>query len=535
MIRIRDLKLMPGHDAQALQRAAAKALHVNAQSIVQLHTVKRAIDARKKNAVCLIYSVDVALNIDESAVLRQAKSDKITIAPVTSYMPPKAKHRGKTRPVVVGFGPAGMFCALVLAKAGLCPIVLERGCDAETRRLRVERLKREGILDPECNIQFGEGGAGTFSDGKLTTGVKNERIPFVLQTFVRFGADESILYDAKPHIGTDALIHIVQRMREEIISCGGEVMFSHRFDRFTIKKGNVNLIHSTNIETQEKYTIESNVVVLSTGHSARDTFTMLRDCNVPLEKKAFSMGVRIEHAQHWLNEMQYGSVAALLPPADYKMNCITPSGARVYTFCMCPGGYVVPAASELQGVVTNGMSNFAREGVCANSAVLVSLFPQDFPGDDPLAGMRWQQQIERRAFQVAGSNYTAPAQLVGDFLHGKPSICAGSIQPTYRPGVSFCNLDDVLPSQITTALREALPIFDRKLHGFAHPDAVLTAPETRSSSPIRILRDETRQSIGVRGLYPCGEGAGYAGGIMSAALDGILTAEAIIARINENV
>ena len=376
-------------------------------------------------------------------------------------------------------------------------------------------------------IGGGKGGAGTFSDGKLNTGVKNERIGWILEQFAEAGASADILYDAKPHIGTDELVTVVQNLREKILHYGGEIRFGTRLTGIEAENGRITAVRVQSADSET--VLPASRVLLAIGHSARDTFEALHSAGVPMEPKPFSMGVRIEHPQRQINENQYGPFADApgLGAADYKLNVQLPSGGSAYTFCMCPGGYVVAAASEPGGVVTNGMSDHARDGENANAALLVTLNPADFPDGSPLGGMYWQRQIEQAAFRAGGSNYRAPAQLVGDFLKKQPSQALGAVQPAYRPGVTLCELHEVLPERITSVLEQALPELDKRLHGFARPDAVLTAPETRSSSPVRILRDETRQSS-LRGLYPCGEGAGYAGGITSAALDGMLTAEAII-------
>ena len=528
MIRIRDISLPPQQDMAQLVYAAARQLRIDHTQIKQLDIKKRSVDARKKNDVRLIYTVDVLVKGREDKILKMAHNPKTSIAQDKLYTPPKGKTPPEERPVIVGFGPAGMFCALVLAQAGYRPVVLERGQDAKTRQAAVQKFWQSGELDPSCNVQFGEGGAGTFSDGKLNTGVNNPRNYWVLEQFANAGADAEILFDAKPHIGTDVLVSVVQNLREEIIALGGEVRFGAKLTGIKIDGG---LVTGAVYETPDgERELPCRQLVLALGHSARDTFAMLDKAGIPMQPKAFSMGVRIEHPQRLINDSQYGAFAEnpALGAADYKLNVKLPDGTSAYTFCMCPGGYVVAAASEEGGVVTNGMSNRARDGQNANAALLVTLSPEDFPDKGTLGGVLYQQQLEQAAFAAGGKTYRAPAQLVGDFLAHRPSVALRSVQPTYKPGVTLCDLHDVLPERITKVLENALPELDKKLHGFASPDAVMTAPETRSSSPVRILRGENRQSD-LSGLYPCGEGAGYAGGIMSAAVDGILTAEAILA------
>ena len=527
MIRIRDISLPPDGDMARLIQTAARQLRISPNEIKQLDLKRRSVDARKKNDVRIIYTVDVAVKGREDKILKMAHCARASLAQDPVYHVPQPRSIPAQRPVIVGFGPAGMFAALVLSMAGLRPLVLERGQDAKARHAAVLEFWKAGTLDPECNVQFGEGGAGTFSDGKLNTGVKNERIGWILEQFAGAGASADILYDAKPHIGTDELVTVVQNLRETIIHYGGEVRFGVKVTGLVTEDGRVTGVRAA--QGGEEVVIPASCVLLAIGHSARDTFEALHAQGVPMEPKPFSMGVRIEHPQRLVNESQYGPFADApgLGAADYKLNVRLPDGSSAYTFCMCPGGYVVAAASEAGGVVTNGMSDHARDGENANAALLVTLNPTDFPDRSPLGGMYWQRQLEQTAFRAGGSNYRAPAQLVGDFLAKRPSQTLGAVQPTYRPGVTLCELHTVLPERITSVLEQALPELDRKLHGFAAPDAVLTAPETRSSSPVRILRDETRQSQ-LRGLYPCGEGAGYAGGITSAALDGILTAEAVI-------
>ena len=518
MIRIRDIQLPPEHNAHQLTFEAAKLLKVSNSKIRKLRLVRRSIDARKKPDVKLVYTIDVAVDGNENKILKQSGCKRASIAPQAYYKVPKGKSSAE-RPVVVGFGPAGIFAALVLAMAGLRPIVLERGEDAVRRHEKVERFFATGELDERSNVQFGEGGAGTFSDGKLNTGVNNPRIGWVLEQFVRSGAPEQILFDAKPHVGTDILLEVVQDLRRRIQALGGEVRFDAQVVDIHHKDGRVTAVE---LENGEK--ISCSACILAIGHSARDTFQMLLEQGVTMEPKPFSMGVRIEHKQSMVDLAQYGAVHPALPPADYKLVRHLEDGT-VYTFCMCPGGYVVAAASEHGGVVTNGMSLSGRDGENANAALLVTVDPSCFPYDGPLGGVQWQRDIEQAAYRIGG--YRAPAQLVGDLLAGRPSTGCRSVTPTYRPGVTWCDLSQVLPERILGALKQAIPELDRSLKGFADPDAVLTAPETRSSSPVRIVRDETRQSS-LRGLYPAGEGAGYAGGIMSAAIDGIMSAEAVI-------
>ena len=520
MIRIRDIMLPPEHDHHQLLYEASRMLKISGSKIRRLEIFRRSIDARKKPDIKIVYTIDVWIDGNEGKILKQSGCKKAALAQKTYYKVPKLRDMSAKRPVIVGFGPAGMFAALVLSMAGLKPIVLERGADAQTRHEKVQHFFQTGELDVHSNVQFGEGGAGTFSDGKLNTGVNNPRIGWILEQFVKFGAREDILFDAKPHIGTDVLLNVVQNLRERVIELGGEVRFNTKVTSLQIQDGKI-----TGVVTESNEVIACDQLVLAIGHSARDTFEELRRLEIPMEPKPFAMGVRIEHPQAMIDRAQYGREDLPLPPADYKLVKHLENGT-VYTFCMCPGGQVVAAASEEGGIVTNGMSNADRDGENANAALLVTVNPGQFPYEGVLGGMYWQREIERRAHSVSGS-YRAPAQTVGDFLAGRPSNGPGKVLPSYRPGVTWCNLHDVLPGFIADSLQEALPQLDRNLQGFADPDAVLTAPETRSSSPVRILRDEGKQSA-VRGLYPCGEGAGYAGGIMSAAIDGMICAESII-------
>lgn len=524
MIRIREIALPPEHNPAQLGFEAARLLKVANSKVRQIKIVRRSIDARKKPDVKVVYTIDVAVDGNENKILKQSGCKRAAIAPISYYKMPKAGDKPQNRPVVVGFGPAGMFAALVLAKAGLRPLVLERGEDARSRHEKVEKFFATGELDPRSNVQFGEGGAGTFSDGKLNTGVNNPRIGWILERFVEFGAAEEILFDSKPHVGTDVLLTVVQNLRNEIIRLGGEVHFNTCFTDICCENGAVKAVVTDSGEE-----IPCEHLILAVGHSARDTFEMLHTKEIPMERKPFAMGVRIEHPQEMVDMAQYGTVNHRLPPADYKLVKHL-DDATVYTFCMCPGGYVVAAASEEGGVVTNGMSYADRAGENANAALLVTIRPEDVPLDGVLGGMYWQRQIEQKCYEISGS-YHAPAQKVGDFMKKQPSVAAGNVQPTYKPGVYWCDLHECLPQRITDALEKALPQLDGNLKGFAREDAVLTAPETRSSSPVRILRDDSRQSTALRGLYPTGEGAGYAGGIMSAAIDGMEAAEAIIASL----
>ena len=525
MILIRSLRLEVGEEISALKGKAARVLGCKPGEIRELKLVKRSLDARKKNDIHYVCAVAVAVP-DEGRWLRRPRKD------IAAYKPPVYEIPQVTsdeRPVVVGFGPAGMFAALVLARAGARPIVLERGQAVEQRTAAVEAFRRGGPLDPESNVQFGEGGAGTFSDGKLNTGTHDKRMGWVLQEFYKHGAPESVTYDAKPHVGTDILVDVVRSIRQEVIALGGEVRFGARFERLVIENGAVAAVEYT--KAGEKRLQSCRHVILALGHSARDSFEHLLAQGVNMERKPFSMGVRIEHLQKDIDQAQYGRERGGLPPADYSLNVHLPDGSSAYTFCMCPGGQVFAAASEEGGVVTNGMSYSRRDGDNANAALLVTLHTEDFPGEGVLAGMYWQRAIERRAYEVTGS-YRAPAQLVGDFLAKRPSTGPGRVLPSYAPGVCWGDLRQVLPEKISTVLSAALPELGKKLRGFDDAEAVLTGPETRSSSPVRILRGSDLQGS-YRGLYPCGEGAGYAGGITSAAVDGLRCAEAVLRDLAE--
>ena len=537
MIRLHNIKIPLDHSVKTLISAAAKKLGCTQGQIMRCEISKKSVVARKKNDVCFVVSIDVTLKNPQDERRLAARLAPNIGAIVEPYAPPAhpvLKTTPAVRPIVVGFGPAGLFAALTLAESGAQPIVLERGEDVDTRTRDVHAYWENGqsAFRTTSNVQFGEGGAGTFSDGKLNTGTKDPRGEHILRTFVRFGAPQEILVNAKPHIGTDNLKHVVKAMRQEIIRLGGEVHFGARMTQIVRTNGAVSALRYE--DAQGEHELPAANVILAIGHSARDTFTMLHDSSFSLQQKPFSIGARIEHPQALINRAQYGDFAAhpALGAADYKLALHLPSGRSVYTFCMCPGGSVVASASEEDSVVTNGMSCFARDLENANSALLVGVGPEDFGSEHPLAGMYLQREIEHKAFLLGGRTGKAPAQLAGDLLAGRASDTIRSVQPSYRPGVVMGDLGELLPSYVIAAMREALPLLGRKLRGFDHPDAVLTGPETRSSSPVRIPRGEDLVSIDCRGLYPCGEGAGYAGGITSAAVDGVRCAEAVLSMLS---
>ena len=522
MIQIGNLSLPVGGTVEQLPKRAARALGVRPGALGELTVVRQSIDARNKSDVRLIYTVEVSMPGEERLV-QNAPGRNIKLVSHVPYRFPEVKRKSGLPPVVVGMGPAGLFAALFLARNGLPCIVLERGRPVEERAADVERFWETGVLDTVSNVQFGEGGAGTFSDGKLTTGTHDPRIAAVMDTLVEAGAPADVKYSHKPHIGTDVLREVVRTVRQELIRLGCDVRFEHRL--VGLEKSGDQLT-ALRVESPEGvYTLPCDAAILAPGHSARDTFAMLHELGVPMEKKNFAIGVRIEHDQQAVSRQQYGPAFEQLPPSDYKLSCHLPGGRSAFTFFVCPGGQVVAAASEKGRLVTNGMSLRARDGHNINGGFLVGVGPDDFPGD-VLAGVRFQEHWEHTAFELGGGNYRAPAQRIEDFLNRRPSEGAGAIKPTYRPGVTWTELDKTLPDYVSDTLRESLPLLDRKLHGFSAPDGVLTGVETRSSSPVRILRDEAGQSV-LRGLYPCGEGAGYAGGIVSAAVDGIRMAEAV--------
>ncbi|MEN8243208.1 MAG: NAD(P)/FAD-dependent oxidoreductase, partial [Chloroflexota bacterium] len=506
--------------------AVLKKLGIKAEDLIGYSVFKRSYDARKQNEIKLIYTIHAEVKQEKAVLRRKRKDQSVRPAPDTNYkFVTRAPEKIKNRPVVVGTGPCGLFAGLVLAQMGFNPIILERGKRVRERTVDTFGFWRQRELDPESNVQFGEGGAGTFSDGKLHTQIKDKRHlgRKVLTEFVTHGAPEEILYISKPHIGTLKLVKIVENMRNTIQELGGEIRFQSRVDDLVIEDGQ---LAGVVLSSGEK--LLGDHVILAIGHSARDTFTMLDRRGVQIEAKPFSMGLRIEHPQPLIDACRFGENAGnpILGAADYKLVHHSSNGRSVYSFCMCPGGTVLAASSEPETIVTNGMSQYSRNAGNANSAIVVEVFPEDYP-ESPLAGMEYQRKWERRAYQLGGSTYDAPGQLVGDFLAGRPSTEFGTVQPSFKPGVHLTDLSTSLPDYIIEAIREALPVFDKRIKGFLMDDAILTGVETRTSSPIRILRGKDFQSITLPGLYPAGEGSGYAGGILSSAVDGIKAAEAV--------
>lgn len=527
MIRINNLRVQLDFDFSELKQLCTKKLGIDGRKIRSVRLSKKSVDARRKNDVHFIISVDIEAE-NEDKLLKNIKG-AVAVTPY-KYGINRISSVDR-RPVVVGFGPAGMFAALVLAESGAKPIILERGGDVDSRCAAVELFQSTGKLDTECNIQFGEGGAGTFSDGKLTTGIKDKRIGYIFGRLVEFGAPDEILYMAKPHIGTDKLRGAVKNLREYVISLGAEVMFNSRFCGFESENGEISAVKF--IRGGQVYIIKTNNIILAAGHSARDVFELLYDKNIDMSQKNFSVGVRIEHLRTDIDRAMYGSFAGhkALKAADYKLAVHLPNGRTLYTFCMCPGGYVVAASSEKNRLAVNGMSRFARDAENSNSALLVGVSAEDYGSDHPLAGMHFQRRLEEKAFLVGGGAYSAPVTSVGDFLAHRTATGLGKVRPSYRPSVKLASPDEYLPDFVCETLRLGIREMGRKIKGFDAPDAVLTGIESRSSSPVRINRGADFQSLSLKGLFPCGEGAGYAGGIVSAAVDGMKCAEAAIERI----
>ena len=513
MIKITNIKIKADLSDDELFEKIYKKYKINKNDVTERRIKKNSIDARNKADIFYNYSVELECKnenkIKNVQIVKKEEPFKIIV-----------NRKSSKRPVIIGAGPAGLFSALTLAQNGIKPIIIEQGKTVDERKKDVEEFQKTGKLNTLSNVQFGEGGAGTFSDGKLTSGIHNPLCKIVLKEFYNFGAPEQILYINKPHIGTDNLINIIRNMRNEIIKLGGEFLFNEKVTDFEFENSKVTAVICSK-------RIETDTVILAIGHSARSTFEKLYEKGVKMEKKNFSIGVRIEHKQSMINKSQYGEITKLkLPPAEYKM-AYHGENRSCYTFCMCPGGTVIASSSEPETIVTNGMSVYARNGENANSAVLVNVTPNDFKGESPLEGMYFQKDLEQKAFKLGGSNYNAPIQRFEDFENNVKSTHIGEIKPTYKPGVTLSNLNEILPDFISKTLVEGIKYFDKSIKGFANPDAILTGVETRSSSPVQITRNENKQS-NIKGLYPCGEGAGYAGGIMSAAVDGIKCAIAVL-------
>ncbi|CAN1211988.1 NAD(P)/FAD-dependent oxidoreductase [Tumidithrix helvetica PCC 7403] len=535
MLRISEIKLPLDHPEVDIESAILKKLEISAKELIGFSVFKRSYDARKKSEIMLVYILDVEVTREKHLLDRFKKDPHVMPTPDMSYRyVAKAPSDLASRPIIIGMGPAGMFAGLMLAQMGFRPIILERGKAVRDRTADTFNFwKKRAEFNPESNAQFGEGGAGTFSDGKLYSQVKDPQHygRKVLTEFVNAGASSEILYINKPHIGTLKLVGIVQSFRAQIEALGGEIRFQSRVEDIDIENGKVQGVTLANGEY-----IASNHIVLAVGHSARDTFQMLFDRGVYIEAKPFSIGFRVEHPQTLIDRARFGDWAGhrRLGAADYKLVHHCQNGRSVYSFCMCPGGLVVAATSEVGKVVTNGMSQYSRNERNANSAIVVGITPEDYPGH-PLAGIAFQRRLEERAFELGGGTYDAPGQLVGDFLANRPSKSLGAVHPSYTPGVHLTDLSQSLPDYAIAAIREALPAFEKQIKGFAMEDAMLTGVETRTSSPIRIKRNENYQSLNTEGLYPAGEGAGYAGGILSAGIDGIKVAEAVALNIVRSV
>lgn len=531
MLRVNQLNLAPGHGEEKIKEKLLQTFRLKPGELLEFHIFKRSIDARKKPQIFYSYTIDFCVK-NEKKLLQKHKG-RIRLATKTKYEPPRLGNTSlPSRPVIVGAGPAGLFCAYLLAMEGCRPIVLERGAPVEERVRDVEKFWKDGVLNPSSNVQFGEGGAGTFSDGKLNTMVKeqNGRNRFVLETFVKFGAPENILYEQKPHIGTDVLTNVVRNMRSEIIRLGGEVRFhSHvtEMEEEVTADGIKKVIKSVIINGREK--LHTRILVLAIGHSARDTFRLLHRHGMPMEPKAFAVGVRIEHPQNMIQVSQYGEkMADKLPPASYKLTHGLENGRGVYTFCMCPGGYVVNASSEEGRLAVNGMSYSERRGKNANSAVIVTVTPDDYGAEGPLSGVEFQQRLEERAYELGKGNI--PIQRFDDFCANRPTTKLGNVVPQTKGAYRLANVRSLFTEELADSLQQGILAMDKRMEGFARPDAVLSGVESRTSSPVRLLRDEHLESQ-TKGVYPCGEGAGYAGGITSAAMDGMRVAESILVTI----
>ena len=525
MLRVSNIKLSIDDDKSKIKSTLIKKLKIKEKELVKYYIYKESIDARKRGKIDFVYTVDIVVN-NESKLLKKKLKDVVEIKQREYIGVASGEQKLEHRPVVIGSGPAGLFASLILAQRGYMPIMLERGLDVDNRTNDINNFWTDRKFKSNSNVQFGEGGAGTFSDGKLTARIKDIRCRKVLEEFVNFGAPDEILYSNKPHVGTDILKNVVKNIREEIIRLGGSVKFDAKVTQINVENSKIK-----SVVVNDKETIDTNVVILAIGHSARDTYEMLYEKGVKIIQKPFAIGARIEHPQTLINKSQYKEFYnhKRLGAADYKLIEHTSNGRTAYTFCMCPGGTVIASASEEGEVVTNGMSEHARDKKNANSAFLVNVKPSDFGSDHPLAGVEFQRKYEKLAYELGGRNYNAPVQLVGDFLQDRVSTELGTVEPSYKPGYTFANLKDCLPEFVCETMMEALPKLDKKLNGFSMYDAVLTGVETRSSAPIRIVRDEeTLESVNVEKLYPCGEGAGYAGGIVTAAVDGIKCAEKII-------
>lgn len=532
MLRINNIKMPINHNGDDLKKAVENMLDINKKEFKSFEITGQAIDARNKNNIIYVYSVDIALiNEDKYKDLPNVrKMEK------SEYIVEKVELKNRKRPVIVGSGPSGLFAALILAEAGLKPIIIEQGKKVEERQKDVYNFFKDGKFNKYSNVQFGEGGAGTFSDGKLTTNTNNFRMQKVYSEFILAGAEKKISYMSKPHVGTDKLIGIMKNIRKKIEDLGGEYRFQNKLVSITYENSKITEaiieILSDKSDTEDEihneiYKIDTDIVILAIGHSSRDTFYMLNEKNIKMERKIFSVGVRIEHKQSMINHSQYGKFADKLPAAEYKLSVKSENGRGVYTFCMCPGGVVVPAASEEGRLVVNGMSYSKRNLENANSAILVNVYPDDFGEGGVLAGVEFQRKLEEKAFELGGSDYKAPVQLFGDFVKNIKSKKLGKVKPSYAKGYKFANLNECFPDYVNISLKEGIQLMDRKIKGFADYDSVLSAVESRSSSPVKIPRNEKFFS-NIDGIIPCGEGAGYAGGIMSAAVDGIKCAEAVI-------